>query len=103
MAGIINASINLSIIPKDKINDGKNGKYLPITIKVQDEIDNFGKQGYIIVKQSKQERDAKLDKIYLGNVEVSWTNGIFPEKPPRDDQPQPQAKPNVIKEDDLPF
>jgi hypothetical protein len=103
MAGIVNASINLSIIPRDKIIDGEKGKYIPIKITINDEIDRFGKQGPIIVAQSKEERDAKLDKIYLGNVEVAWTNGTFPEKPPRDDQPQPQAKPNVTEEDDLPF
>ena len=39
MAGIIKTSINLSNIPKDKIIMGKKGKYLPITITVNDEID----------------------------------------------------------------
>ena len=36
MAGIIKTSINLSAIPKDKIITGKKGKYLPITITVND-------------------------------------------------------------------
>ena len=36
MAGIIKASINLAKIPKDKIIDGAKGKYLPITITVND-------------------------------------------------------------------
>ena len=36
MAGIIKTSINLSAIPKDKIIAGKKGKYLPITITVND-------------------------------------------------------------------
>ena len=103
MAGIIQASINLSNIPKDKIIDGKKGKYLPITIVVNDEIDNFGNQGPIIVAQSKEERDVKEAKTYLGNVKVVWTNGEFPQPAPREDQPQPQAKKQVVKEDDLPF
>ena len=30
MAGIIKGSINLSMIPKDKIIQGKKGKYLPV-------------------------------------------------------------------------
>tara|TARA_R110000823_G_C15941006_1_gene500482 strand:+ start:3108 stop:3419 length:312 start_codon:yes stop_codon:yes gene_type:complete len=103
MAGIINGSINLSDIPKDKIIDGKKGKYLPFSITIKDEIDNFGNQGPIIVAQSKEEREAKSDKTYLGNIQVAWTNGKFPEPPPRDGQPQTQAKPNVIEKDDLPF
>ena len=59
MAGIIKASINLSAIPKDKIIEGKKGKYLPITITVNDEPDQFGNQGPVIVDQSKEEREAK--------------------------------------------
>ena len=49
MAGIIKTSINLSNIPKDKIITGKKGKYLPITVTVNDEPDQFGNQGPVIV------------------------------------------------------
>ena len=75
MAGIIKTSINLSNIPKDKIIMGKKGKYLPITITVNDEIDQFGNKCPVIVSQTKEERDAKMYKTYLGNVQVAWTNG----------------------------
>ena len=54
MAGIIKTSINLSQIPKDKIIIGKKGKYLPIAITVNDEPDQFGNQGPVIVDQSKE-------------------------------------------------
>jgi len=42
MASIIKCSINLNDIPKHKIIDGKKGKYLPITITLNDEVDQFG-------------------------------------------------------------
>ena len=42
MASIIKTSINLSEIPKDKIFIGKKGKYLGITITLNDEVDQFG-------------------------------------------------------------
>ena len=71
MAVIINASINLNAIPKDKIIDGKKGKYLPITITVNNDADNFGNQGPITVAQSKEERESKAAKVYLGNVKVA--------------------------------
>jgi hypothetical protein len=104
MAGIINGSINLSDIPKDKIIDGKKGKYLPFSITIKDEIGNFGSQGKVIVAQSKEEREAKSDKTYLGDIQVAWTNGKFPEPAPRDGQSQaPQAKNQVVEQDDLPF
>lgn len=106
MAGIIKTSINLSAIPKDKIIEGKKGKYLPITITVNDEIDQFGNQGPVIVSQSKDERDMKTEKVYLGNAQVVWTNGQFPSPPPRDGQtPQTasvQAQ-STAPENDLPF
>ncbi len=70
MASIIKASINLSEIPKDKIIPGKKGKYLPITITINDESDQFGNQGPIVVAQTKEERDAQEKKTYLGNVQV---------------------------------
>ena len=94
MASIIKASINLSEIPKDKIISGKKGKYLPITITINDESDQFGNQGPIVVAQTKEERDAKEKKTYLGNVQVVWTNGDNVAAAPRNDQPQqaPQGR-----------
>jgi len=102
MAGIIKASINLNAIPKDKIITGKKGKYLPITITVNDEPDQFGNQGPVCVDQTKEEREAKTAKTYLGNVKVVWTNGTFPDKVPFEGgQTKPAAK--VEAEPDLPF
>ena len=106
MAGIIKASINLNAIDKSKIIEGKKGKYLPITITINDEVDQFGNQGPVIIDQTKEEREAKVAKTYLGNCKVVWTNGQFPEPAPRDNQPQavPQPKPQAIAADpDLPF
>ena len=104
MASIIKASINLNDIPKDKIIAGKKGKYLPITITINDEADQFGNQGPITVEQSKDERDAKAAKVYLGNVKVVWTNGTNVAAAPRQDSGAPVAqKAAAVVEDDLPF
>ena len=101
MALILAASINLNEIPKDKIIIGKKGKYLPISITLNDELDQFGNQGPVIVSQSKEEREAKQAKTYLGNVKLVWTNGEVK----KFDNPQQQAAPPVhaVVEDDLPF
>ena len=105
MASIIKASINLNEIPKHKIIDGKKGKYLPITITLNDETDQFGNQGPVTVEQSKEERDAKAAKIYLGNVKVVWSNGKNVDAAPSQGQPQQQSKPvqPAAYDDDLPF
>ena len=103
MASIIKASINLNEIPKDKIINGKKGKYLPISITINDEPDQFGNQGPVIVEQTKEERDAKTAKTYLGNVKVVWTNGSNVDVAPRDNnQPAPQTQ-TAVADDDLPF
>ena len=104
MASIIKASIDLNKIPKEKIFIGKKGKYLPITITINDELDQFGNQGPVVVEQTKEEREAKVAKTYLGNVRVVWTNGENVDTPPRDGEPvkpAPTAKTEV--EEDLPF
>ena len=102
MASIIKASINLTAIPKDKIFVGKKGKYLPITITINDELYQFGNQGPVVVEQTKEERDAKAPKTYLGNVKVVWSNGTNVEPAPRDNNSAPAPAP-AAAEDDLPF
>ena len=102
MASIIKASINLNAIPKEKIFVGKKGKYLPITITLNDELDQFGNQGPVVVEQTKEERDAKAPKTYLGNVKVVWSNGQNVDPAPRDNQPAPAPAP-AAAEEDLPF
>ena len=101
MASIIKTSINLSEIPKDKIFVGKKGKYLPITITLNDEVDQFGNQGPVVVEQTKEEREAKAAKTYLGNVKVVWTNGQNVDTAPKDNQQK--AEPAAVKPEDLPF
>lgn len=103
MASILKTSIDLTKIPKDKIIDGKKGKYLPITITLNDEVDNFGNNGPVIVEQNKDERDAKMDKVYLGNVKVVWTNGQNVAAAERTEQPAAKAAPVPAPADDLPF
>jgi len=106
MASIIKANINLNEIPKDKIYKGKKGSYLPITITINDDVDQFGNQGPVIVDQSKEERDAKSAKVYLGNVKVVWTNGSNVEAAPREDvngQQTTAITGFAAQPDDLPF
>lgn len=103
MASIIKTSINLEAIPKDKIIQGKKGKYLPITLTLNDEVDNYGNQGPVVVEQSKEEREAKAPKVYLGNVKVVWSNGQNVEPAQREDQQQQQAAVTAPQDDDLPF
>ncbi len=104
MASIISANIDLTKIEKAKIYEGKKGKYYPITIVLNDELGQYGDSGYIQTEQTKDERDAKLPKSYLGNVKVVWTNGSNVDPAPRDGENAPQqAMQQSSSEPDLPF
>ena len=104
MASIMKANIDLNKIPKDKIYKGKKGNYLPIVITINDELGNYGDSGPIIVEQTKDEREAKVDKVYLGNVKIVWTNGTNVDAAPKEDgQPQQLPRAVVLEDDDLPF
>ena len=101
MASIIKTSINLNNIPKDKIFNGKKGKYLPITITLNNEPDQFGNQGPVVVEQTKEERDAKAPKTYLGNIKVVWTDGNNVDRAPYEETAKAAPAPAV--DEDLPF
>ena len=103
MASIIKTSIDLNKIPKDKIYVGKKGKYLPITITLINEPDQFGNQGPVVVEQTKEERDAKAEKTYLGNVKIVWTDGNNVDTAPRDNNQSAPAPAPAAADADLPF
>ena len=103
MASIIKTSIDLNKIPKDKIYVGKKGKYLPITITLNNEPDQFGNQGPVVVEQTKEERDAKAEKTYLGNVKVVWTDGNNVDTAPRDNNQSATVPAPAAADADLPF
>ena len=61
-------------------------------------------KGLLLREKTKEEREAKVAKVYLGNVKVLWTNGTFPDKIPYEQNGQaPQQKPQAAAEPDLPF
>jgi carbonic anhydrase len=74
-------------------------------VSIYQSILQFGNQGPITIAQSKEERDSKAAKTYLGNVKVVWTNGQNVAAAPRDGEPINIApsKSFVAQPDDLPF
>ena len=106
MAQLISASIDVSKISKDKLVQGAKGKYLNITISINDEVDQYGNQVGIYESQSKEEREAKDKKNYLGNGKVSWTSegGSTAKQTPSTPAPAATPPAPVVEEgDELPF
>jgi len=75
MSSLINVSMNLQNLPKEKFVEGKKGVYYNFTISVNDETNQFGQNVSLYDSQTKEEREAKKDKVYIGNGKVVWTNG----------------------------
>ena len=68
MSTLYNGSICVSDIPKDKLTQAKNGKlYLNLDLWINDEKDQYGNIGSVSVRQSKEQREAKEKKTYIGN------------------------------------
>lgn len=86
---IVNASLDLTKIPKAKIIKGKKGSYINITMFVNDDVDQFGNNASIIVSQTKEERESKEPRIYLGNGRTAALNN--------------QPKQEEVVDNDLPF
>jgi hypothetical protein len=75
MSTLINASIRVDKLPKEKFVKGKDGAvYYNLTIAVNDET-RYGNNVGIMDSQTKEEREAKKTKLYLGNGKVVWTDG----------------------------
>ena len=64
---LINLSICLSDIPKDRIKLADNGKkYLNITVQDLREADEYGNTHSVYATQTKEEREAKEKRTYIG-------------------------------------
>jgi|TARA_R100000479_G_C6395196_1_gene206816 hypothetical protein len=107
MGILINGSINVSKLPKDKLDRSKKGElFYNFTMSVEDETDQFGNNVGIWDSQTKEQREAKEKRNYTGNAKVVWTDGkvaVADKKASAADEkvvPQ-QAAPTV--DDDLPF
>ena len=97
MASLINLNINVENLPKEKFVKGKKGVYYNLTISVNDETNQFGQNVSAFDSQTKEEREAKKPKQYIGNGKVVWTDGKCTKA---QQEAQPQDSDNNV---DLPF
>jgi len=100
MGKLISISIDVKAIDKSKLINHSNGKvYLNMTMDLKDESDQYGNDCSVWIQQSKEERDAKARREFLGNGKVLWSDstsnpataskgapaGTMAEMPPVDD------------------
>ena len=100
MSALINFSLDVAALPKEKFVSAANGKvYVNLTMAVNDET-RYGNNTSIYVSQTKEEREAKKQRQYLGNGKVVWTdNNIVLAQREQEAEQAPQQKEVA----DLPF
>lgn len=100
MAEFITGSICVSDIPKSAIKKANNGKlYINIVIAERKEVGKFGETHAIFMSQTKEEREAKADKCYIGSGQAYAPK---PEAVTADDIASAPAI-SAVEADDLPF
>lgn len=76
MAEIVNISIDLNKLNKAKEVQGKNGaRYYNLSLVINDEANQYGKNVQVTEPQSKEERLAKEKKTFVGSGNSVWRNG----------------------------
>jgi len=99
MGALINLSLRVDKLPKEKFVQGKDGAvYYNFTIGVNDETNQWGQNVSATDSQTKEEREAKKPKSYLGNGNVVWTDGNIKLA----DKKQESTAKELVS-DDLPF
>ena len=98
---MINVSICLSDLPKEKITlSEKNGKkYINLIVDSRKEPDQYGQTHTVYVSQSKDERENKEPKKYVGNGKEYVFKKTENAPPPA----SPQAQNEQPETDYLPF
>jgi len=91
---------------------GKNGKhYVSLTVSINDQVDQYGKDASVWLEQSKEQRDRKDRKNFVGGGKVVYgkqqqqpQQGYAPQQQGYG-QPMPQQynAPQLPQDDDLPF
>tara|TARA_A100000172_G_scaffold40672_1_gene24832 strand:+ start:435 stop:710 length:276 start_codon:yes stop_codon:yes gene_type:complete len=73
MSALINFSIDVKKLPTQNFKEVNGKIWLNLTMAVND-TSKFGQNAAIYVAQSKEEREAKKSRFYLGNGSVIWTD-----------------------------
>jgi hypothetical protein len=95
MSKLLSISLDVTKINKSELVAGAKGTYLNLTVSINDEQDKFGNTVSAWQSQTKEQREAKENRNFLGNGKILFDS---------DDQKSvAQAPQPVAQEMDLPF
>lgn len=100
-------------LTKEKIDiikqtlDKKGEKGISLTVSINDTANDFGQNVSAFVTQSKEEREVKKPKFYVGNGSVFWNEGV-PLVVTKQSKNEAKTSPAPVpvaegEKDDLPF
>lgn len=69
---LVNIKIDVEKITKDRLFKGKKGTYLDLMVSINDEPDQFGNDASVWESQTKEEREGKENRNFLGNGKIVW-------------------------------
>lgn len=72
-------------------------KGISITVSISNESNKYGQNATAYVSQTKEQREAKKEKYYIGNGSVFWTDGTI-KKAEKVEKEQPD-----YNNDEMPF
>ena len=58
-----------------KVLEQKKENGISIDLSINDDVNDYGQNIKAYVSQSKEDREAKKDKFYVGNGKTFWTDG----------------------------
>jgi len=90
---MLKIKLTVSDIPKEKIFIGQKGKYLTVIVSEMQQPDKYGNTHTVYIEHTKEEREAKAAKIYIGK------GSAINFKPSSNPLPLPKEE----EVDDLPF
>ncbi len=102
MSKLVNISIDVTKIPREKIIQGqKGGKYVSLDVWINDEPDQYGKDCSVNISQTKEEREQKARKVYCGNGKKLF--GFGDSQSTRSTQGSTQSQSSFDDSSDVPF
>jgi hypothetical protein len=72
-------------------------------MSVNDKQDDYGNNASVFVSQTKEERESKTPKKFVGNGKVAWTDGNIVKAEFVERKAASVPIQNTIENDDLPF
>lgn len=103
MAKILSVSIDVTKLDKTRFYKGQKGTYANLQISVNDEPDQYGNDCSVWESQSKEERDAKKDRNFVGNGKIVWSKDV--QTTSNESKPEALQFETIVNQtgDDLPF